>query len=334
MLAALFVAAALSYTDRFILNILLPAIQSDLSLTDVDASFVQGLAFALIYGTAAIPLGALADRGHSRRIISVGIITWSIGTTACAFAHNFPELFGARVVVGLGEACLMPAAASMIAEEIPQSRQGFALGLLMMGTAIGGGLSVYAGGVLLDLFGRLPALRIVPWRATLAALGLAGLCFAVFFRWAVRRFRHRGTTLARAHLGQWSEARAFLHGKGRMLTVALGATALLVMTDVRRFGLVSYVIDTSLRAKADPHRRDGGNGCADRRRNRRSAGGRGDRLGCNAIRRTRSISSGRFWSSGGASYVCLRKSEHGRGKPDNLCTLCLRDEFRCKRRDS
>ena len=105
-----FVAAVLSYTDRQILSLLIDPVRGELAITDTQASLLQGLAFALIYSIAGLPLGRLADVFSRRIVIIVGVALWSAATLACGYAHSFAELFVARVFVGIGEACLAPAA--------------------------------------------------------------------------------------------------------------------------------------------------------------------------------------------------------------------------------
>ena len=64
---------------------------------------------------AGIPLGRLADVGRRRVLIACGMAVWSVATAACAFADSFWSLFGARLLVGVGEAALVPAAMSLLA---------------------------------------------------------------------------------------------------------------------------------------------------------------------------------------------------------------------------
>ena len=123
VVALLFLAAILAYTDRQVLSLLVDPLRADLGLTDADLALLMGPAFALVYGVAGVPLGFAADRVSRSRLLFAGILTWSIGTIACAFAPDFRSLFAARLIVGLGEAVLSPASISLIAEHFrPESR--------------------------------------------------------------------------------------------------------------------------------------------------------------------------------------------------------------------
>lgn len=176
-------AAILSYTDRLILTLLVDPIRGDLNISDTQVSVLQGVAFAIIYAFAGLPMGRLADIAPRRLIIVAGVLLWSLATVACGFAQTFWQLFGARVCVGIGEAALAPAAMSMIADYFPTKRRGAATGVFLMGMVIGGGAAIAIGGALLEAaqsgqFSQLLG-EVAPWRAVLMLLGAPGLLVAL-----------------------------------------------------------------------------------------------------------------------------------------------------------
>jgi len=174
------VAAIVSYTDRQILSLLVDPLRADLHISDSQVGLLQGLAFAFIYALAGLPLGRLADTAPRRLVILIGVLIWSAGTIACGYAPNFVGLFGARLLVGIGEAALAPAAISMIADLFPASRRGAATGAFLIGMLIGSGVAITVGGAILQAaqqgaFHHLPIVgAMAPWRATLVILGLPG----------------------------------------------------------------------------------------------------------------------------------------------------------------
>ena len=110
VVVVLFIAYTLAYIDRQCINLLVEPIKHDLHITDTQISLLQGFAFVFFYTLFGIPLGRLADRKNRRVVISIGIFLWSIMTGVCGLARHFWYLFTARVGVGVGEACLSPAA--------------------------------------------------------------------------------------------------------------------------------------------------------------------------------------------------------------------------------
>ena len=172
----LFATAVLAYTDRQVLSLLVDPIRHDLQVGDTGMSLLLGLSFALVYGVAGLPLGVLADRMSRRNLIAGGVAVWSLGTLMCGLAPSFAVLFAARIVVGLGEAVLSPAAISLISDCFPPQRRGAAVGVYFTGIAIGvGGAILIGGGVLqavrAGLFALTPLAHWAPWRLVFLAIG-------------------------------------------------------------------------------------------------------------------------------------------------------------------
>jgi MFS family permease len=184
VVAILIATAVLSYTDRQVLSLLVDPIRGELGISDTQVSLLLGTAFAVIYGIAGIPLGLLADRTSRRNLIFAGVVVWSCGTLACGFSHSFGQLFAARIVVGLGEAVLSPAAISLISDYFPPSRRGTAVGFFLSGIAMGIGAAILIGGGVLHLV-ELGVLAGTPlagqpaWRLVLLLIGAPGLLWSV-----------------------------------------------------------------------------------------------------------------------------------------------------------
>ncbi len=148
LLGVLLAAMVISLLDRQILSLLVEPIRHDLGLSDTQISLLQGLAFAALYAVMGIPFGILADRVNRRNLIACGVLVWSVSTILCGLSRNFPELFLARVGVGVGEACLSPAAYSLISDSFARERRGRALGLLSAAGNFGLVASLFLGRVL------------------------------------------------------------------------------------------------------------------------------------------------------------------------------------------
>ena len=108
VVAVLAIANAVSFIDRLILSLLVPAMKADLGLTDTRISLLQGFAFALFYTLMGLPLARWADARSRKWLITLGVLFWSLMTATCGLARNFWQLFAARVGVGSGEATLSP----------------------------------------------------------------------------------------------------------------------------------------------------------------------------------------------------------------------------------
>jgi len=178
---AIFVLAAIiSYSDRQVMGLLVDPIRAELSLRDTDLGLLQGVAFAMVYALASLPLGWAADRTSRRNLVIAGVVIWSLATISCGYARSFNELFLARILIGIGEASLAPAVVSMIADLFPLERRGMAIGLFNMGMIVGGGGAFIVGGGLLSIaasggFESWPFLNaLTPWRVALVIMGISG----------------------------------------------------------------------------------------------------------------------------------------------------------------
>ena len=177
VLGLLFVVYVLNFVDRQILAILLEPIKEDLGASDTAMGFLTGIAFALFYTCAGIPIARFADRGVRRSIIAVGLAVWSGMTALSGVVRTFGQLAAARIGVGIGEAALVPPAHSLLSDYFPPERRATAMALFSMGVHVGVAFGFLAGGWIAQLFG---------WRRAFFAVGLPGLVLAVVVRLTVR----------------------------------------------------------------------------------------------------------------------------------------------------
>ena len=185
-------AMVVSFIDRQVITLLVAPIRADLGISDTQMSLLMGFAFAIFYVTMGVPIARLADRYSRRTIIAAGIFLWSLATAACGLARSFMQLFTARVMVGVGEATLTPAAYSMIADYFPPQRLGRAVGVYATGVFIGGGLALVLGGAAIRLITQsgpmeLPLVgTLAPWQLTFIVVSLPGLFIVLLMMFTVR----------------------------------------------------------------------------------------------------------------------------------------------------
>ncbi|HEY1962955.1 MAG TPA: MFS transporter [Rhizomicrobium sp.] len=181
------VAAGLSYTDRFILGVIVDPLRAELHLSDVQIGILQGTAFAVLYSVIGLPFGRIADLVPRRHLLVAAVALWSLGTVFCGISHSFGTLFASRLLVGVGEAALAPAAMSLIGDYFKPEFRALPTGIFFTGMVAGGGGAIAVGGFLLSTaqHGAFSAIPIVggltPWRAVLAILGIAGFAVAALF---------------------------------------------------------------------------------------------------------------------------------------------------------
>jgi N-acetylneuraminic acid mutarotase/predicted MFS family arabinose efflux permease len=169
LVGMLWVVAVLNYLDRQILSSVFPLLRADLHLSDLELGLLN-TAFLWSYGLLSPFAGYLADRFGRRRIIVASLLIWSIVTWATGLARTFGELLGTRALMGLSEACYLPAALALIASVHPARSRSLATGIHQSGLYVGIVLGGVGGGWLGERFG---------WRAAFTFLGLAGVLYVI-----------------------------------------------------------------------------------------------------------------------------------------------------------
>ena len=189
---------ALAILDRVSLALLIQPLQRAFKINDMQFGLLQGMAFSIVYSLLGLPYGLLADRSNRVRILFGGLTMWSLATIGCGFAHSFGELFVARIMVGVGEAALVPVATSLIADYFAPDMRPKAFGVFVSGSAFGTGIAFSLGGSFLYLASRmitgLPNLfgAMVPWQIVLLLCGAPGLILAAAVLFTVQEPARQG----------------------------------------------------------------------------------------------------------------------------------------------
>ncbi|MDR6789326.1 MFS family permease [Sphingomonas sp. BE138] len=182
VLGLLFLVYVLNFVDRQVISILAEDIKRDLNLRDEDLGFLYGTAFGVFYSLFGIPLGRLADNWHRVRLMTAGLSLWSAMTAFSGLSASGTQLAAARVGVGIGEATASPSAYSLISDYFPRKRRATALSIYSAGLYVGGGCSLFIGGLIVQKWDHAyPAggpLGLAGWQAAFLAVGLPGLLLA------------------------------------------------------------------------------------------------------------------------------------------------------------
>ena len=173
VVAILFGAAALNYSDRTAITAVFPLLRRDLGMSDI-ALGATGTVFLWSYAIFSPLGGYLGDRVSRARLIAFSLAGWSLVMAASAFAASAAQLLVMRALLGVPEAAYIPAATALIADHHGPETRAKAIGIRIAGFSfgmIGGG---WLAGYLGEHFG---------WRPCFGILGAAGLLLsAVAFR--------------------------------------------------------------------------------------------------------------------------------------------------------
>ncbi|MFT8645024.1 MFS transporter [Gluconacetobacter sp.] len=246
-------AYVLSFVDRQILSLLIGPVKADLHLNDFQFAVLNGFAFAVLYSVLGLPISMLADRFPRPPIIVGGLALWSLSTIGCGLSDGFWGLFFCRMGVGIGEAALVPAVYSFLADIVPPARLGRIIALFSAGSFLGAGLAYLSGGLLMDVLhaGAVPG-GLVPWKFCFVIVGLPGLLLAAVIALFVHEPSTRGAIEARSGLMKTYE---FIVGQKWLFPLHfLGYSCSAIML----FSLMAWSPAYLMRVMAMPHGTVGG----------------------------------------------------------------------------
>jgi MFS family permease len=232
VVGALSLAYLLSILDRYLISITLEPLKADLKLSDTQLGLLSGPAFALLYAFFCPVMGRLSDTRNRCLLIAGGMLVWSLSTGAVAFSDTFEHLLVSRALVGVGEACLVPAGTSLIAAYFAREQLGRATGVFLAGASVGKAVAFIGGGALLATLtaagGMYLGRHFTAWQALFIMAALPGVALACVFPF-LRDPGHGDTAPAPGSAG------LFEHLRTRKAAYALhiaGATVVVMASSV------------------------------------------------------------------------------------------------------
>ena len=176
-IAALLTAGVLvSYIDRVNLSVAHDALTANFHLTRVTFGYLLS-AYNFTYCLCQLPIGVVLDRFGVRRVMRLGTLLWSMASFAAAAASSVAAFFGARFLLGVGEAPTFPASAKATGHWFPEGERSFA-------TAMFDSAAKFASAVGVPFVGTL--LLYIGWRLSFAVTGVISFIFFLVFSAAYR----------------------------------------------------------------------------------------------------------------------------------------------------
>ncbi len=194
--------------DATIVNVALPRIEATFGAGMLSLQWIVN-AYALTLAGLLLVSGSLGDRLGRRRIFQLGTVWFALASAGCALAPTVGVLIAMRALQGVGGALLTPGSLAILQAVFARSDRSTAVGAWSGFGGIAGAIGPILGGALTQLgpstwrrafLINLPMAGVVLWvvrrhvpesrdmdaageldlaGAVLAALGLAGLTFAL-----------------------------------------------------------------------------------------------------------------------------------------------------------
>jgi EmrB/QacA subfamily drug resistance transporter len=149
ILAATILGSSMVFIDGTVVNVALPALQSNLNATAVDVQWVVE-AYALFLAALLLLGGSLGDHFGRRRIYAIGVVLFALASIWCGLAPSINQLIAARALQGIGGAMLVPGSLAIISASFPEEERGQAIGTWSGSTAITTAMGPLIGGWLIE----------------------------------------------------------------------------------------------------------------------------------------------------------------------------------------
>lgn len=164
----LWLVGFLNYLDRVMITTMRGSLVEAIPMTDAQFGLLTSV-FLWVYAALSPVGGFLADRFSRSQVIIGSLFVWSLVTWLTAHCTTFSELLATRALMGLSEACYIPAALALISDYHRTGTRSLAIGVHMTG--------ILAGAALGGLGGWIAERQ--SWDTAFTFFGLFGMAYAI-----------------------------------------------------------------------------------------------------------------------------------------------------------
>ena len=192
------IGVLVNYFDRVNLSVSHDSLIVAFGISNVVFGYLSS-AYNWTYALCQLPIGVVLDKFGVRRVGRIGTFLWSVASFAAAVTPSLGGFFGARWLLGVGEAPTFPANAKAIGLWFPARERSFA-------TAFFDGAAKLASAIGVPLIGIV--LIYVGWRWSFAFTGFVSFAYFLYF-WRVYRDPEEDTGLSaaeRVHIAEQRES--------------------------------------------------------------------------------------------------------------------------------
>ena len=170
------IGVLVNYFDRVNLSVSHDSLIAAFGISNIAFGYLSS-AYNWSYAACQLPIGVLLDRFGVKRIGRIGIFLWSVASFAAAISPNLGGLFGARLLLGVGEAPTFPANAKAIGLWFPPQERSLATSMFDAAAKFASAIGVPIIGI---------ALLLAGWRWSFALTGVISAAYLLYF-WRVYR---------------------------------------------------------------------------------------------------------------------------------------------------
>jgi Na+/melibiose symporter-like transporter len=137
VLVLLFLVTALCALDRVAMSVAIRPMGAEFQYSESTRGLISSI-FSLGYMVGLVPSGLLGTFSSPKRILSYGVLLWSLAQIATPFAAytNIQVLLASRFFMGLAEAVAIPTVQTFVARWVPENQRSIGLGLVLSGLQV------------------------------------------------------------------------------------------------------------------------------------------------------------------------------------------------------
>lgn len=182
-IAMLIIVGLINYLDRSALAVANPLIRREFGLSPAQMGWLLS-AFLWAYAAGQLPMGLLSDRFGARRVLGGGLVVWSAAQALAGLSGGLGQFFGLRLLLGVGEAPMVPSATQVVRDWFPVRSRGLPQGLFSSSFSLGAAIALpiltflmleFSWRIMFMLMGGVGLLAAIAWFACYRAPSTAGL---------------------------------------------------------------------------------------------------------------------------------------------------------------
>ena len=171
----LFFVGTLNYLDRTMITTMRASIVEAMPMSDAQFGLLTSV-FLWTYGLLSPFAGFLADRFKRSRVIIISLFVWSLATWLTAYSTTFEQLLATRVLMGISEACYLPASFALIVDYHRTTTRSIASGINDAGVTLGASLG-FVGGWIAEKY---------HWSTAFIIFGIIGIIYSLVLAFTLR----------------------------------------------------------------------------------------------------------------------------------------------------
>lgn len=173
--ALLCVVGCLNYLDRTMIATMRESVVHSIPMTNAQFGLLTSV-FLWVYGIFSPFAGFLADKFNRSKVIIGSLLVWSVITALTAHVKTYEQLIITRALMGISEACYIPAALALIVDYHRGPTRSVATGIHIAGIMVGQSLG-FLGGWIAEKYA---------WTMAFNIFGIIGIVYSLLLVFTLR----------------------------------------------------------------------------------------------------------------------------------------------------